>query len=115
MPKLIVTYFSVDEIEKQCVVKADDEAAALGLVLDELGEDIADDSPFCIWRQPGRSRGAARIVSGPEPYEDEDDELPDTRPAVKLATEQAAKPPEAVAAPIDEIASRAGAKVDKAS
>lgn len=81
MAKIIVTYFDVDDVEMQCTVNADDEAAALGVVLDSV-DDIQLASPFAVWRQRTpktmargkKSRG--KLISGPvviEPELDDDE------------------------------------------
>jgi hypothetical protein len=81
MARMTVTYFDIDDAEMQCTVNADDEAAALGVVLDQLGDSIAPASPFAIWRESapktmGRKGSRAKLISGPVPHIDTD-ELPE--------------------------------------
>lgn len=83
MPKINVTYYDIEGEEMECQVRADDEAAALGVVLDELGDTIASDSPFALWREtvprrkamgpskPG-SRGKLLVGPYPSPVDDND-------------------------------------------
>lgn len=56
MPKYTITYFNPDGQEKEITIKADDEAAALGLVLDEYEDDIAHGAPFVVERVAAPAR-----------------------------------------------------------
>ena len=88
MPKFVVTYYDTDGEETQCTLKADDEAAALGCVLDLHGGDIQPGSPFAIWqegvcrrkRHGGRKGDKAKLLGPPEPVAQDLDliELPET-------------------------------------
>lgn len=53
MPRYQVMYFDTDEIEHEVIVRADDEACALRVVLDEH-DDIACGSPFAVFEVAGR-------------------------------------------------------------
>lgn len=88
MATINVTYYDLDGAEMECSVRADDEAAALGVVLDELGDNILSDSPFAIWRErtprrkaagPRKGASGGKMLSGPMPtgevLEDDDEEL----------------------------------------
>ena len=110
MARMTVTYFDNDDNEMSCAVNADDEAAALGVVLDQLGEDIAPASPFAIWRESapktmGRKGTKAKLVSGPVPHVDEEDE---TIPTQELPDELAVVPSAEVKALLDSVQSETG-------
>lgn len=109
MARMTVTYFDTDDNEMSCAVNADDEAAALGVVLDQLGEDIAPASPFAIWREStpramGRKGTKAKLIGGPVPHVDEDEGFP----TQELTEELAVKPSPEVAALLESIQGETG-------
>ena len=57
MSRYQVMYFDNDEIEHEVIVRADDEACALRVVLDEH-DDIAPGSPFAVFEAVGRKAAA---------------------------------------------------------
>jgi hypothetical protein len=59
MAKYEVTCYDPDGNEVEYTVEADDEAAALGHVLDEHGDDIADASPFAVCKKAAPRRRVA--------------------------------------------------------
>jgi hypothetical protein len=115
MAKMRVTYFDLDDVEMTCVVDADDEAAAVGCVLDELGDDILSDSPFAVWRirkprrqAAGSQRGDnAKLVSDPVPT-DAEAELDDVHPLLIEGQD----PPPAVQKLLDSVSKDTGATVE---
>jgi len=53
MPKLNVAYINTNNEQVKCSLDADDEACAIGVCLDLFGDEIAQDSPFCVWSDTG--------------------------------------------------------------
>jgi hypothetical protein len=111
-----VTYFDVDDVEMSCLVNADDESAALGVVLDMLGDTIADDSPFSVWRDSSaakRHKGKrGDMLIGPFPYEgDSEDSTP--IPTQKLSPKVEARPSAETAKLLAEVAAAAGAELQR--
>lgn len=118
MARMKVTYFDIDDNEMQCTVNADDEAAAIGVVLDQLGEDIAPASPFAVWREReprkmGRKGSKAKLISGPVPHVDEDEEDSEEIVAQDLPDELAVKPSPAVAALLEGVAGELGVGLER--
>lgn len=103
MAKLTVTYFDIDDNEMQCTVCADDEAAAIGLVLDQLGDEIAPQTPFCVWCDSSRSKGKARIIGKPRAVIEDDEPIP-----IQKAT--TAKPSKEIIALFEDLKDSLGAK-----
>jgi hypothetical protein len=111
---MTVTYFDIDDNEMSCTVNADDEACAIGVVLDELGEDIALASPFAVWRDRtpksmGRKGDKGKLISGPVPHVDEDEPIP----TQKLSAESEAKPSAEATKLLAEVATKAGAELQR--
>jgi hypothetical protein len=121
MAKMIVTYFDIDDTEMRCTVNADDEAAAIGVVLDQLGESIAPASPFAVWREHepktmGRKGTGARLIGRPVPnldIDDEDEDYSEEIVAQDLPDELAVKPSPVVAALLEGVADELGVGVER--
>lgn len=75
MLKFEVTYFDAEGDEHEVTVKADDEAAALGCVLDEHGDDIPHGAPFavCLKQAPKRSKRSKKKIAGAKVVPMDDD------------------------------------------
>jgi hypothetical protein len=111
---MTVTYFDNDDNEMQCIVSADDEACAIGVVLDQLGEDIAPASPFAVWREHepktmGRKGTKAKLISGPVLHVDEDEAIP----TQELTDDVAVEPSPEVAALLEGVKGKLGVEVEQ--
>jgi hypothetical protein len=111
---MTVTYFDNDDNEMQCIVSADDEACAIGVVLDQLGEDIAPASPFAVWREHepktmGRKGTKAKLISGPVLHVDEDEAIP----TQELPNELAVVPTAEVKALLESVQSETGVGLEQ--
>lgn len=116
MARMTVTYFDNDDTEMRCTVNADDEACAIGVILDELGESIAPASPFAVWRdhEPksmGRKGTKAKLISGPVPNPDDDDV--EEIPTQELSDDDAIEPSPAVAALLEDVSGKLGVNVEQ--
>ena len=114
MARMTVTYFDIDDNEMQCTINADDEAAALGLVLDQLGETIAPASPFAVWREHepramGRKGDKAKLVSGPVPNDDDSEAIP----TEELSDDAIVEPSPEVAALLEGVKGELGVEVEQ--
>jgi hypothetical protein len=116
MAKMTVTYFDNDDNEMRCTVNADDEACAIGVVLDELGEDIAPASPFAVWRERepksmGRKGTKAKLIAGPVPSVDEEET--EAIPTQELPDDAVVEPSPAVAALLENVKDQLGVEVER--
>jgi len=86
MAKYEVTCYDPNGNEVEYLVEADDEAAALGHVLDEHGDDIADASPFAVCKKaPPRRRAHGKRKASKRGKKPTRSRAPGGRQAVALA------------------------------